>query len=420
MPPPGTVSSAHETRILGRPFARRRRRHFFHFEMAHEEQPLLQLTKKTETAENVYPLPWFGSPVQERHRCSVDAACRHALPDKDRGGGATWRVILGVLGCIIVFLLIIVSITPKEIFIIDRHYQQLCDPKVQQETLFLSNAFVWYFHPRVPKSERPSPVVFWLGSGELIQSSLAEVVSGNGPCLARLVGNTVGTEYNEYALINSAHVVYVDYPDRVGYSTASVPNPVPSFGQIVHEWLQQHPELKSHPIYLFGNGIQTPYVLHAADDLLPLLTGIAIGNGHWVSEWTPPPVSTALVPFQKFYDSSLVREVLRIPSTSGPWQATSTIPSMSRSAAALSTILNSNLKVLLYYGDHSNWQAGDAWLAQQSNWTLQNEYQDLNWTAEHTKTLDTVTFARILDANHWPAHTQRIATFHLLSSFLRE
>lgn len=434
--------------------------------------------------DHVHPLPWFGSPVQPRHRCSVDSTCRHALPDKDRGGGQAVVVILGIILGIMTLLLTIVAISPEKLMKDFVHDNALCDGSTIQETGYLNvsnhQIFTWFFHAR--KDSEHAPLLFWIGSGPEIQSSIAQVITGNGPCRL-LTNSSTTTTFNTESLTQIANVVYLDYPSSVGFSYPTTQTEKLTLQHVIDHWLTLHPAFQSHPLYLMGQGTALPVLVQTAAALKDRLNGIVIGNGiHPLAEvfialpsvismtetlriqsqhcasWlkanrtdvdkmkdcetkviSPLVANTTQDPFNAlqngssvelsqlttFFNSDRTKSALRIAKDHS-WKASSLNPLLYRieydqieTIEPMIEVLKSRIKVLIYVGQND---LIGSWVANE-NWLNQIHptLSTATWTDFGTyrmKQTERLRFVVIPQAGNAPGRTHPIETLKILKDFI--
>ncbi|KAK2743587.1 hypothetical protein FQN55_007185 [Onygenales sp. PD_40] len=151
----------------------------------------------------------------------------------------------------------------------------------------------------IPGREEGNSIFFWLLEAEdheyddnLIRcSSLIGALTENGPL--SFTGNNTMPTGNSYSWAKLGHVLYVDQPIGVGFSTSSTAQPVSTNDQVISDfyaWLgafyRHFPHLMKKKTHMMGEsyaGIFVPYFAsHIVNNLdtLPInLVSISMGNG---------------------------------------------------------------------------------------------------------------------------------------------
>ncbi|ETM38615.1 hypothetical protein L914_15128 [Phytophthora nicotianae] len=176
----------------------------------------------------------------------------------------------------------------------------LCGENLAKETGILNDLFYVYYQSSAKRNG--VPVLLWLSGGPGC-SGLVALLFENGPCSFDDETDTISL--NPYAWTGLAHVIYLDQPKGTGYSDGdhgiTRPWSLDGAADDMHEFLrlfyQQHPELKTNDFYIFGESYAGHYVPDLAarllkDSSIPVLKGIAIGNGvvsttAWVESMIP-------------------------------------------------------------------------------------------------------------------------------------
>jgi carboxypeptidase C (cathepsin A) len=155
--------------------------------------------------------------------------------------------------------------------------------------------FYWFFESR--KAPATDPLVLWMTGGGSGCSSLAALLTENGPCR---INADATTALNPNSWTSEANVVWLDQPVNVGFSYSN------STGSDFNEkdvqenvywflqgFLDKHPEFEGRALFLAGEGYASHYVpaaahyiwsenhiVEKANATIRLnLQGIAIGNG---------------------------------------------------------------------------------------------------------------------------------------------
>ncbi|KAL4151470.1 hypothetical protein PRNP1_008415 [Phytophthora ramorum] len=164
----------------------------------------------------------------------------------------------------------------------------LCGENVAKETGTLNGLYYVFYESS--SNGFDIPVILWLSGGPGC-SGLVALLFENGPCSFDDEADTIS--FNPYSWTGLAHVIYLDQPKGTGYSggTNGIKQPW-SFGgatedmlEFLHQFYQQHQELKANDFYIFGESYAGHYVPDLAvrvlenDGSLPTLKGIGIGNG---------------------------------------------------------------------------------------------------------------------------------------------
>uniref|UniRef100_H3HBH4 Carboxypeptidase n=1 Tax=Phytophthora ramorum TaxID=164328 RepID=H3HBH4_PHYRM len=164
----------------------------------------------------------------------------------------------------------------------------LCGENIAKETGTLNGLYYVFYESS--SNGFDIPVILWLSGGPGC-SGLVALLFENGPCSFDDEADTIS--FNPYSWTGLAHVIYLDQPKGTGYSggTNGIKQPW-SFGgatedmlEFLHQFYQQHQELKANDFYIFGESYAGHYVPDLAvrvlenDGSLPTLKGIGIGNG---------------------------------------------------------------------------------------------------------------------------------------------
>jgi len=151
-------------------------------------------------------------------------------------------------------------------------------------------------------SSEQIPFVIWLNGGPGCSSLLGLLVE-NGPCLVQPDGES--TEINPYSWTEAAHVLWLDQPAGVGYSSGERGDfNEDMIGEDAYYFLQSFfqsdfgKKYKDLPLYITGESYAGKYIpaigtriwegnnAPSLDNLIPLkLSGLAIGNG-WIDPKT--------------------------------------------------------------------------------------------------------------------------------------
>ncbi|KAF4037907.1 Serine carboxypeptidase [Phytophthora infestans] len=163
----------------------------------------------------------------------------------------------------------------------------LCGEDLAEETGTLNGLYYVYYQSSAKRKN--VPVILWLSGGPGC-SGLVALLFENGPCSFDDETDTISL--NPYAWTGLANVVYLDQPKGTGYSNGergitrpwSLDGAADDIHEFLHQFYQQHPELRVSDFYIFGESFAGHYVPDLAlrlidDSSLPTLKGIAIGNG---------------------------------------------------------------------------------------------------------------------------------------------
>jgi len=167
--------------------------------------------------------------------------------------------------------------------------------------------YYWFFEKRstslsniTSDTSAVTPLILWLNGGPGCSSMLG-LVTELGPCLVN--GDGESTRINPYSWTEVGHVLFLDQPAMVGYSTGN-PNDdtIEMVAEDAYYFLQsfyqseEGKEYQNSPLYLTGEsyaGHYVPAIAHrilndSGDDGIKLnLAGVAIGNGYFsaVEQW---------------------------------------------------------------------------------------------------------------------------------------
>ncbi|OQR90866.1 serine protease family S10 [Achlya hypogyna] len=152
--------------------------------------------------------------------------------------------------------------------------------------------FYWFFESR--RDPANDPLILWLTGGPGCSSMLA-LLFENGPCV---VNKDLTTQLNPLSWNNIANMIWLDQPTGVGFSygdPADADTNEDDVGEniwhFLQGWLDQNPQFKGRPFYIFGEsygGHFAPAAAHAiftrnADPAnkhqVIRLEGVAVGNG---------------------------------------------------------------------------------------------------------------------------------------------
>ncbi|KAE9047093.1 hypothetical protein PR002_g1221 [Phytophthora rubi] len=155
--------------------------------------------------------------------------------------------------------------------------------------------FYWFFESR--SAPATDPLVLWLTGGGSSCSSLAALLTENGPCR---INADKTTALNPHSWTSEANVIWLDQPVNVGFSYGSNSSAVyneKNVQQNVYWFLQgflnKHPEFEGRALFLVGEGYSSHYAPAAAHyiwrenlsvekanaTIRINLQGVAIGNG---------------------------------------------------------------------------------------------------------------------------------------------
>ncbi|KAG6967302.1 hypothetical protein JG687_00004337 [Phytophthora cactorum] len=163
----------------------------------------------------------------------------------------------------------------------------LCGENLAKETGIINGLYYVYYQSSAKTMN--VPVILWLSGGPGC-SGLVALLFENGPCSFDDENDTISL--NPYAWTGLAHVIYLDQPKGTGYSDGdhgithpwSLGGAADDMHEFLHQFFLQHPELNTNDFYVFGESYAGHYVPDLAvklleDSSLPVLKGIAIGNG---------------------------------------------------------------------------------------------------------------------------------------------
>ncbi|KAG7389966.1 hypothetical protein PHYPSEUDO_009224 [Phytophthora pseudosyringae] len=157
--------------------------------------------------------------------------------------------------------------------------------------------FYWFFESR--KAPDTDPLVLWMTGGGSGCSSLAALLTENGPCR---VNTDATTALNPHSWTSEANVIWLDQPTHVGFSCGNALNSGAEFNEkdvqenvygFLQGFLDKHPEFEGRALFLAGEGYAAHYIPTAAHHIWSEnlivekanatirinLQGIAIGNG---------------------------------------------------------------------------------------------------------------------------------------------
>ncbi|KAL4161640.1 hypothetical protein PRNP1_002192 [Phytophthora ramorum] len=156
--------------------------------------------------------------------------------------------------------------------------------------------FYWFFESR--KAPDTDPLILWMTGGGPGCSSLAALLTENGPCR---INADATTALNPNSWTAEANVIWLDQPVNVGFSYSSNTPDADYNEKSVQEsvywflqgFLDKHPEFEGRALFLAGEGYEGHYIPAAAHYIWSEnhvvekanatirinLQGIAIGNG---------------------------------------------------------------------------------------------------------------------------------------------
>ncbi|POM72879.1 Serine carboxypeptidase, partial [Phytophthora palmivora] len=143
--------------------------------------------------------------------------------------------------------------------------------------------FYWFFESR--KAPATDPLVLWMTGGGSGCSSLAALLTENGPCR---INPDATTALNPHSWTAEANVIWLDQPTNVGFSYGSnsdIQFNVKTIQENVYWFLQgfldKHPEFEGRAPLLAAHYIwaENQIVSKANATIRISLQGIAIGNG---------------------------------------------------------------------------------------------------------------------------------------------
>ncbi|XP_053145457.1 lysosomal protective protein-like isoform X2 [Hemicordylus capensis] len=144
-----------------------------------------------------------------------------------------------------------------------------------------------YWFVEAQNSPADKPLVLWLNGGPGC-SSMMGLLMEHGPFTIQPDGTTL--KYNNYAWNKLAHILYLDSPIGVGYSTSDSKDYRTNDTEVARvnylalkEFLRLFPEYSSRDLYLTGESYAGIYIPTLAQwvmkDSSLNLKGVAVGNG---------------------------------------------------------------------------------------------------------------------------------------------
>eukprot|EP00998_Keelungia_sp_KM082_P002088 NODE_1252_length_1408_cov_58.128806_g1241_i0.p1 GENE.NODE_1252_length_1408_cov_58.128806_g1241_i0~~NODE_1252_length_1408_cov_58.128806_g1241_i0.p1 ORF type:complete len:447 (+),score=70.97 NODE_1252_length_1408_cov_58.128806_g1241_i0:48-1343(+) len=154
-----------------------------------------------------------------------------------------------------------------------------------------SEMFYWFFEAMSAPID--TPVLLWLNGGPGASDELGNLYEF-GPY--RLNADGTSLEFNEHSWAQRYHILYVDEPIGVGYSTLSKPQQLVTTLEgmaeqlhgVLEKFFSAYPQYSTQAFFITGESYGGHYIPALASyiisnatnsSLLPRLKGIAVGNG---------------------------------------------------------------------------------------------------------------------------------------------
>ncbi|EEY68296.1 serine protease family S10, putative [Phytophthora infestans T30-4] len=360
----------------------------------------------------------------------------------------------------------------------------LCGEDLAEETGTLNGLYYVYYQSSAKRKN--VPVILWLSGGPGC-SGLVALLFENGPCSFDDETDTISL--NPYAWTGLANVVYLDQPKGTGYSNGergitrpwSLDGAADDIHEFLHQFYQQHPELRVSDFYIFGESFAGHYVPDLAlrlidDSSLPTLKGIAIGNGvvsttAWVESVIPFFKvneygydflgSNEIILGRNAYDIrrechqddalqlcyrfSRLQAFVNTPAassyfgeaphewklcSSGALQQLAEMDQLEESESNVARALERGVRVLVYGGDADtvvNWMSQDLWTRALS-WKHQAQFSSAAFNEQkyngrsigRVRSSHGLSFMKVYNAGHMVPHDQPAIAYEMVRSFLHD